>query len=80
MLVELRCFLWLCSLSFTAFFAMLVKLCFFDFVELLGGDSDLCDAHALSLGEAVVRTGRISEGDDVAALVEAEVRVDRIGC
>ena len=60
--------------------AMLVELYVFDFVELLGGDSDLCDAHALSLGEAIVKTGRISEGDDVADLAEAEVRVDRIGC
>ena len=77
MLVELWFLTLLYSLSFTA---MPVKLCFFDFVELLGGDSDLCGAHALSLREAVVKTGRISGGDDVADLVEVEVRVDRIGC
>ena len=57
------------DLSF-AFFILstlrvLVELCFFDFVELLGCDSYLRDADSLNLGEAVVKACRISKGDDV---------------
>ena len=62
----------------------LCKLClgllqYLDFVDFLGGKAHFRNNVTLSLGEAMVEIIVVSEGNNVANLVEVEVSVDCMG-